>query len=228
MKQCVYHLHIPRTSGVLIREVFKNQKPNLNIVSGHTNKILLSDFESANFISGHYGTLPIKYSDKTFSIIREPIERTFSYLKYIWSRFYYDMSIQDLIGIYISDSDLSNSISNQQSKFLTGPIEIKEYNRKIGNLKEMVEINWSIKASPESVMDVLSFIDKNNIEILDYKSDNLYSDISKIVGTEYNKSFFVDKVNSSPFMTKAMHLEYYDKVAQLNMLDLELYELLKS
>jgi hypothetical protein len=228
MKQCIYHLHIPRTSGVLIRQVLKNQNLGMSIVSGHLDKISLSQFESANLISGHYGTLPIKYSDKTFAIIREPIERTFSYLKYIWSHFYSDMAIQELFDLYMSDQKLSSSISNQQFKFLTNSIDIEQYNKNIFNLKNMVENNWYLNSASASMNDLVSSTYINNIEILDYKSNTLYSDIAKIIGVEYNDKLFINKINSSTFMSKDMQSKYYDEIAKLNILDLELYESFKS
>lgn len=228
MKQCIYHLHIPRTSGVLIREVIKNQNPESKIVSGHKNQISISDLDSANFISGHYGTLPIKRSDKTFTIIREPIERTFSCLKYIWSHFYSSMSMYDFFEFYLSDQKLSESVSNQQSKFLTGPVEINKYNDNIKNLKNMVESNWFIESNVKSVSDVISSIYLNNIEVFDYSNKKLYLEISKVIGINYNKDIFENKLNISPFMVKDIYLEYYDKVANLNYLDLELYEHFKS
>jgi hypothetical protein len=228
MKQCVYHLHIPRTSGVLIREVLKNQKPESKIVSGHKNKILLSDFESANFISGHYGTSPIGYSQKTFAIIREPIERTFSCLKYIWSHFYSDISMSDFFELYLSDEKLSQSVSNQQSKFLTGPLDIDKYNKNIQNLKDTVESNWFIQSNPKSFNEIISSIDMNNIQIFDYSRDDTYSEISKIIGLDYNKMLFENKINVSPFMIKDMYSIHYDKIVKLNNLDLELYEYFKS
>ena len=228
MKQCVYHLHIPRTSGVLIREVLKNQNPESNIVSGHKNKISLSDFESADFISGHYGISPIKYSDKVFAIIREPIERTFSCLKYIWSHFYSDMSMPDFFDSYLSDEKLLESVSNQQSKFLTGPVDIDKYNSNIQNLKNTVESNWFVQSNAKSIDEVFSSIDINNIQIFDYNRDDTYYEISKIFGLDYSKTLFENKINVSPFMIKDLHSIYYDKIVKINNLDLELYEYFKS
>ncbi len=228
MKQCVYHLHIPRTSGVLIREVLKNQNPESKIVSGHRNKISLSEFESANFISGHYGTSPIKYSQKTFAIIREPIERTFSCLKYIWSHFYSNIPMSNFFDLYLSDEKLSDSVSNQQSKFLTGPLDIDNYNSNIHNLKDMVESNWFIKSNVKSLNEVVSSIDINNVQIFDYARGDTYYELSKLIGLDYNKTLFENKINVSPFIIKDLHSTYYDKIVKLNNLDLELYEYFKS
>jgi hypothetical protein len=228
MKQCVYHLHIPRTSGVLIREVLKNQNPESKIVSGHRNKISLSEFESANFISGHYGTSPIKYSQKTFAIIREPIERTFSCLKYIWSHFYSNIPMSNFFDLYLSDEKLSDSVSNQQSKFLTGPLDIDNYNSNIHNLKDMVESNWFIKSNVKSLNEVVSSIEINNVQIFDYARGDTYYELSKLIGLDYNKTLFENKINVSPFIIKDLHSIYYDKIVKLNNLDLELYEYFKS
>lgn len=224
MKQCVYHLHIPRTSGVLIRELFKKNNPESFIVSGHKEKLYRTDMMNADFISGHYGTLPIEYSNKTFAILREPIDRTFSCLKYIWSHFYSDMEIHDFFDLYLSNEKLLESVSNQQSKFLTGSVDLDGYNSNIENLKNMVESNWFVQSNPKSINDVISSIDENNIHIFNYSSTKLYSEISKVIGIDYDAKIFETKVNRSPFIVNDLYSLYYEKIAKLNKLDLELYE----
>jgi hypothetical protein len=138
------------------------------------------------------------------------------------------MSMYDFFEFYLSDQKLSESVSNQQSKFLTGPVEINKYNNNIKNLKNMVESNWFIESNVKSVSDVISSIYLNNIEVFDYSNKKLYLEISKVIGINYNKDMFENKLNISPFMVKDIYLEYYDKVANLNYLDLELYEHFKS
>jgi hypothetical protein len=228
MKRCIYHLHIPRTSGVLIRELFKKNNPKSFIVSGHKEKLYRTDMMNADFISGHYGTLPIEYASSTFAILREPIDRTFSCLKYIWSHFYFDMTVDNFFEFYLSSPELIESVSNQQSKFLTGPIDINNYNLNIQNLKKMVESNWFVQGKPELLTDVIQSISLNNIKILDYSSKNIYHEVSEIIQNNYTKENFETKINSSTKVSEKVYKKYYDKIVEINNLDLELYEYFRN
>ena len=95
-------------------------------------------------------------------------------------------------------------------------------------MKNTVESNWFIQSNVKSLNEVISSIDINNIQIFDYSKDDTYSEISKIIGLDYNKILFENKVNVSPFMIKDLHSIHYDKIVKLNNLDLELYEYFKS
>lgn len=228
MKQCVYHLHIPRTSGVLIRELFKKNNPESFVVSGHKEKLYKTDMANADFISGHYGTLPIQYSSTTFSIYRDPVERTFSYLKYIWPRFYSRMSFLDFLNFFLEDKKMVESISNQQSKFLTGSIDIDMYNNDIYYLKKMVENNWHIKNFETSIDSVIDSIKGSDIKIFNYNEPNLYEKIVKSLKLNIPISGFDDVINSSLDINEYMYASHIEKIKEINTLDLELYEFIKS
>ena len=95
-------------------------------------------------------------------------------------------------------------------------------------MKNTVESNWFVQSNAKSIDEVFYSIDMNNIQIFDYSSDDTYSEISKIIGLDYNKTLFENKINVSPFMIKDLHSIYYDKIVKINNLDLELYEYFKS
>ena len=146
----------------------------------------------------------------------------------IKSKSYIEKQVVDFFDSYLSDEKLLESVSNQQSKFLTGPVDIDKYNSNIQNLKNTVESNWFVQSNAKSIDEVFSSIDINNIQIFDYKRDDTYYEISKIVGLDYSKTLFENKINVSPFMIKDLHSIYYDKIVKINNLDLELYEYFKS
>lgn len=228
MKQCVYHLHIPRTSGVLIRELFKKNNPESFIVSGHKEKLYRTDMMNADFISGHYGTLPIEYSSDVFAIYREPVERTFSYLKYIWPRFYSRMSFDQFLAFFLSDPILVNSISNQQSKFLTGKINLEKYNDDIYYLKKMVESNWHVENFLDDAKSVVEYIDSHNIKMFDYQKPNVYQEISESFELNIPNSSFDDVVNPSLNIKEDQYVSYIEQIKEINSVDLELYEYVKK
>jgi len=228
MKQCVYHLHIPRTSGVLIRELFKKNNPQSFIVSGHREKLFKTDMMNSDFISGHYGTLPIQYSSDTFAIYREPVERTFSYLKYIWPRFYSRMSFLDFLNFFLNDKVLLESITNQQSKFLTGSINIDKYNDDIYDLRKMVENNWHIENYETELSIIKDYIKTSNIKIFNYEEPNVYEKIVKSLNLNIPLDSFDDVVNSSLDIHEDRYSSYADRIRDINKIDLELYDYFKQ
>lgn len=224
MKRCVYYLHIPRTSGVFIREMVKTKKTEATIVAGHNFELSNECFEKAEIIIGHYGTTPIKYSDHTFSILRNPLERTYSYLKYIWSKFYYTISIENFFKTYLDNDKFLNAISNQQSKMLTGSIDLKEYNKNVKDLKDMVEINWSLNNYKTDINGVVKSIKDNNINIFNFNNKNLYQDVFKILNISLEKIDIKNKINQSPYIKEDLYVKNYELLKNINNLDLELYE----
>ena len=58
MKQSVYYMHVPRTSGTFIVQNLREQKPDSNIVAGHRYPISLDSLEKADYIAGHTTPIP--------------------------------------------------------------------------------------------------------------------------------------------------------------------------
>jgi hypothetical protein len=138
------------------------------------------------------------------------------------------MTVDDFFEFYLSSPELIESVSNQQSKFLTGPIDINNYNLNIQNLKKMVESNWFVQGKPELITDVIQSISLNNIKILDYSSKNIYHEVSEIIQNNYTKENFETKINSSTKVSEKIYKKYYDKIVEINNLDLELYEYFRN
>lgn len=228
MSKAIYHLHIPRTSGVLIRELFKQNNPDAFIVAGHKDELSLSDMAKADFISGHYGTLPMDYSSSVFTIYREPIERTFSLLKYLWSKFYHEKPFDDFIDLFLNDDRLVESISNQQSKFLTGTINLDKYNDDIKHLKKIVENNWHIENYKTDVKSVIEHIKNSNIKIFDYADNNVYKKIVQSFNLNIPTDSFNNVANETLYIDINKYSRYSDKIKEINSIDLELYDYIKK
>lgn len=227
MNNAIYHLHIPRTSGVLIRELFKQNNPNASIVAGHEDVLSLSDMENADFISGHYGTLPISYSSSVFTIYRDPIERTVSCLKYIWSKFYTDKVFEEFLYFFLNDKNLVESISNQQSKFLTGAINLNKYNDDIKYLKKIVENNWHVENYKTDIKSVIEHIKNSDIKIFDYADDNVYQKIVESFNLNIPLDSFKNVANETLYIDMNKYIKYIDKIKEMNSIDLELYDYIK-
>lgn len=212
----IYHLHIPRTSGVFIRE-FAVKKLNKLIFAGHTQK-LPSSFSDYDIVSGHFATTPIKDTDINFSIFRNPVDLTFSYINYIRDKFYQETSLEDLIEQYLSNEKIYSFV-NINSKFLTGKIDIYKYNKNITNLLEMAENCWFVKNYDTEAKDIIKTIQKNKTILVDFESDHKYATIGQILGI----SIGGNKVNESSVIDQDVINKYYDLITFLNKTDLEVY-----
>ena len=214
----VYHLHLPRTSGVFLRNTL-----NLNnSISGHTFKIDKDVFEKADYAAGHYGTYPIQFAEHTFSILRNPIDRTISYFKYIKEHFYKSNNVNEVIEFYLDNPLLKEAVSNLSNKFLTGNIDFDKYNNHIDDHKTMVESGWFSHLHKTNHSEAIKSIEDNSINILYFDDPDLYSKISGIYGLKIAGT----KANASKDYEVSKTL--LDKIADINVVDLEIYEHFKK
>jgi len=216
----IYHLHIPRTSGVFIRET-AIKKSEKNIFAGHTQK-LPESFSDYDIVSGHFATTPIKDTDKNFAIFRHPVDLTFSYINYVRDRFYPNKDLGDLIETYLESGKLENFV-NINSKFLTGQVDTLKYNKNITNLLTMAENCWFVKNYDTDLESFVETIQRNKTILVDFDSDEKYDLVSEILGRKVNDA----KINiSSSISQTTLHI-YYDLITKLNSFDLEVYDYLK-
>jgi hypothetical protein len=231
MKTAIYFLHIPRTSGVFIRDIVlphseKNQK---TFLSTHKVNIELQEFKNKDYISGHYGLTPTPYASKTFTILRDPVERSFSYMKYIWEHFYNYMSIDEAFMFFLTNKNFINVLSNQQSYFLTSDIDIDEYNKNTNRIEKHVSSNWYLITKKISKDSVVESINKNNIPVLFFEDPDLYKKVFSIYGLNNNDTIgYNKKANESVETDLELYNKYYDKIYEINEIDIEVYNTLKE
>ena len=154
----IYHLHIPRTSGVFIREEMIKKTNKLMFV-GHRHPIPenLNDYE---YLSGHFATNPVKFFDTNFAIYREPVSLTFSYISYMRDNFYRHLSIDELIDYYIDNNKIQN-FTNINSKFLTGKMDHFKYNKMITDLQTIAESCWYVTSECNDLQLFVETVQKN-------------------------------------------------------------------
>ncbi len=86
-KSKLYFLHIPKTAGTSISAMLGDIAQNKGMtfqspfLLDHLEKS--SGWKDVNILSGHLALLPLKYDFKYFTIIREPVERLYSYYKHV-------------------------------------------------------------------------------------------------------------------------------------------------
>lgn len=213
----IYHLHVPRTSGVYIRENLINSFQDSNNFVGHTQEIPVF-FRGFDNVSGHFANNPIHDIDKTFAVVRNPIELTFSYIQYMRDSFYPNLTFDEVFNKYKQENILDN-FANINIKFLTGFIKVNNYNRDISDLRVMAESCWHVNVYCHSVEEAISHIEQNNIKIFKYEDPYKYNKISNL----YGKNLAGARINESSHLDKEVFERLYDEVANLNNLDLELY-----
>jgi len=231
MKHSVYQLHIPRTSGVFIRSVLRNYSENNNksILAGHNFNINLEDFKAQDYIIGHYGLTPTPYVSKTFTILRDPVERCFSYMKYVWQAFYRNSNIDEVFEKFLNDESFKNVLSNQQSKFLTSFMDIESYNKNTDNIKNHFLSGWSLVVPNINKELVIDSINTNSIEVLFFDDKELYKKVLNIFNIENTYGIdYYNKTNQSIELDLNFYNNYYDKIVKINQIDIEVYNHLRS
>lgn len=201
----IYHLHIPRTGGVYVKnQMLQKYHEDISFAT-HYSKIDINNLKTCRYVSGHFGVTPIEYLNDplVFTVLRNPIDRFLSYYKYTRSFFN-----QDMLDVWLYDDQLSKIHANTQVKFITNKIDIDRYNKNLVN-QETVNNNWFI-GQQEDINKAKEFIDKNIILFTD--------DLDKVFSVE--NGIRLNKSGKKPEITS----KQYDRIVELNSLDIELYE----
>jgi hypothetical protein len=217
----IYHLHIPRTSGVFIRENIIKQI-NRPMFVGHRIPVP-ENISEYKYVSGHFATNPIKFFDINFAIYREPISLTFSYIAYMRDNFYPHLSVGQLIDYYI-DSDKIKNFVNINSKFLTGEMDYIKYNKRITDLKTVAESCWYVTSNCNNLQFFIETIQKNKTILISYNDKQKYEKVSKFYNVNYRN---IDINRSSKIEDKVLK-KYKSIMLELNSFDLEVFDYLES
>ena len=224
----IYHLHIPRTSGIYVKQ---NILPHLitnkikHFVSNRTF-IDIKKIEESKFVGGHFGLMPLDYMNdpEIFCIIRNPIERFISYFKYT-SGFMKDKNqIYEKLENWLY-GDQSKIQSNQQSKFLTGSINIEKFNENINFFQHSVNSGWYLENYSLKIDDILKNID--NFYCYTLENQNLFlEDLNKSLNKHFRFTTFKNnyKANFSKNIDLKISNKNFDRIIEMNEIDMKVYE----
>ena len=225
--ESINHLHIPRCSGIYIKSHIINDLMAKKIPFFATNhgEIFPDTFNDKKFISGHFGTTPLKYRNDliTVCLVRNPVDRFISNFIYMHKSFK---------GLHL-DAQLEKWIENPkqhnlQARSLNKPLNEELYNSKSHGTLRAID-GWCLEDGEIKISEVKTFLDSiylldkldnhdrfiNNLNELIYKTYGFYSFSNR---NQLNKNF--RKLIISDSIRK--------KIENLNSLDMEIYDYVKS
>lgn len=229
----IYHLHIPRTSGVYIRN---NVVPDLmskgieHFASNRT-KIDVNQISKSKFVIGHFGRMPLKYMDspKVFCLLRDPVERYISYFKYN-TGFITDQSRAEENLDQWLHKEQSKIQGNLQSKFLTGSTNIDLFNSYIGVSGDaFIDNIWHLENYSLDIDKIKESISNINIYTME-NYDKFKFDFSEEVKKQFGFNAFKynDKSNESPRIKVKIDESHKKIIKSLNEIDCEIYDYVRK
>lgn len=226
----IYHLHIPRTAGIYIKN---HVIPHLitsgvpHFVSNRT-VIDVEKWRNSKFIGGHFGLAPLDYMDsetKTFTIIRNPVDRFISYFKYTTGLVRAGQEASDKLEKWLY-GDQSSIQSNLQTKFLLGKTNINEFNKNFNYFQKNVDNAWYLEKFSGGVEKAISNLD--NFYAYSLENLNLFKeDMNKALEKDFLFKPFKgvnDSANRSPEIGLSLTKKQIARIEELNEMDMILYE----
>lgn len=227
----IYHLHIPRTSGVFIRDsIIPNLlSKNVPIFASNREKIYPDLIKKCKFVSSHMGIYPIDIMDNpsVFCIVREPVSRWISYFKYTTGIARTKEEISEKLDRWLY-GDQAEVQSNMQSKMLTGKINIDKFNNDVLSLKNKVGNGWFIEDYSLDLKEIKNNVDKYNCFTLENQKEfiNLLNiELKNNFGIIIKNNYIV---NQSRNIDLTISQNQIKRIKELNSIDMEIYNYVKS
>jgi hypothetical protein len=224
----IYHLHIPRTSGIYIKN---NVIPHL-ISNGvehfisNRSRIDVEKIKQSKFVGGHFGLMPLDYMEnpEIFTIVRDPVERFISYFKYTTGPKRAGKEAEEKLDRWLYGEECEMQ-SNLQSKFLTGKLNIEKFNQDILQFQNTVSSGWYLEGYKLDIKNVISSLEKMKAYTLE-ELDLFKIDLNKSLLKQFGFSTFKhsDKANSSYDIGIKFDKRHINRIEEINLLDMEVYE----
>lgn len=223
----INHIHIPRCSGIYVKEHILPDLKSRNIPYFATNHGIISkdSFENKRFISGHFGMTPLKYRSDLINVclLRNPVDRFVSNFLYV---------NQGLKGLQI-ESGLEKWIyesqqHNLQAKSLSSIIDEEKYNAS-NHGADRANNGWYLEQKDIDISKIKNFID--SIEIIDTMENHsrFINNFNELLNKVFGFSTFSNKnlINSNNLKIKISD-NLKNKIIEVNSIDMEIYEYVKG
>lgn len=223
----INHLHIPRCSGIYIKTHIVNDLRAKKIPFFATNhgEIFPDTFNDKKFISGHFGTTPLKYRNDliTVCLVRDPVDRFISNFIYMHRSFkgeHLDAQLEKWIE--------NSKQHNIQARSLNKPLNEELYNSKEHGFSRALD-GWCLEDGEINISEIKSFID--SMRLVD-TVDNHYNFINNLNKLIYETYGFYSFSNRSQLNENFRKIVISDtirkKIEDLNSLDMEIYDYVRS
>lgn len=228
----IYHLHIPRTAGIYVKN---NILPHLitggidHFVSNRTY-ISTEQIKRSRFVGGHFGLMPLKHMNDpaVFCLVRDPVDRLISYFKYTTGPIRAGKEAEEKLESWLY-GEQSQVQSNLQSKFLTGSMNIDKFNQGVTQLQGIVGRGWDIEDYSLDMDDIKANIDRFYCYTMDnvahFKEDLNKALMAKFGFTTFKRDY---KANESYDVGVVFTKKHRDRIIDLNSIDMEMYEYVRA
>jgi hypothetical protein len=106
---------------------------------------------------------------------------------------------------------------------------MQTYNKNTKNMSDHFLSGWSLidkKVEPDLVIES---INENNVDVLLFEDEKLYEKVFNIFQLENKEDIdYSKKINQSVETDTNFYDRYYDRVLEINKIDMEVYNILRS
>ncbi len=228
----IYHLHIPRTSGIYISQnivpfLISNK---IEHFASNRSHIDVEKIKTSKFVSGHFGLMPLDYmqNPEVFAIVRDPVERFISYFNYTTGLIKTQSEAYQKLDYWLYGEQAPIQ-SNSQSKFLTGYMNVNKFNEGVTQFQKAVYNNWFIENFSLDINSIKANIDQFNVFTMD-NHDSFINILNKKLYSEFGFKTFKhnDKYNSSTDIGIKFSKSHIEKIKELNKVDMEMYDYVQT
>ena len=172
--QKLYFLHIPKTAGTSVSSMLAEVALKADLQ--FRGPYLLDDlgknpnWQESDILSGHLGRFPINYDFEYFTIIRDPIERLYSYYSHVKrdpGHYFNDLLSRENMSFesWLMDSRTRNLNYNMQARYLSSMPKIgrkpriqliRKSNREVWSILKKYENQACSKVSIETAIKTLN------------------------------------------------------------------------
>jgi hypothetical protein len=226
----IYHLHIPRTSGIYVKNfvvpyLITNGVPHF---ASNRSDIDPDVIAKSKFVTGHFGITPIELMDSpsVFTILRDPVEQFMSYFRYTTGIKMPEERVREKLNRWLYEEDIQH---NMQSKFLTGSINIDKFNSMHREHNASVESNWFIENWSLEVKDIKDSLARMNAYTMENR-EAFKNDLNEKLKEELGFSTFTHNYKMNSNMNTGVEFTQSDinRIKEINSIDQEIYEYVKS
>lgn len=226
----IYHLHIPRTSGIYVKNFVVPQLNARSIKHFASNRTDIdTDFiKDCKYVSGHFGVMPISLIPdiSVFTVLRDPVERFISYFNYTTGVNMPEDKLMEKLNAWLYGNDIQH---NMQSKFLTGAMNVSKFNSGHRLKNASVDNGWWIEDFSLDINNIKRSLDNMYAYTME-NYDSFKEDFNLALDNEFGFKIFQNnyKVNSTIKNSLPLTPDIINRIREINSIDQEVYDYVRT